>query len=125
MGFRSGLYGGRKSKANWGACWLCHQMEFGAMVLGVVTDGHDSSSAHGASLPEYFKQRPEGLPVEPFGVTAKWELTVPQTYGGKMADALARRVMIYDIRLDPWSPAEPTCGIAILHQRIPWFIVVI
>ena len=47
------------------------QMEFGAMVLGVVTDGHDLATADGTGLPEYSEELPEGLSVEPSGLTAK------------------------------------------------------
>jgi hypothetical protein len=71
------------------------QMEFGAMVLGVVTDGHHPAAARGAGLPEYFQKLSEGLSVEPSGLTAEEKLAVPQTHGGKVADALARRMMIH------------------------------
>src|ERR1700704_2957445 len=43
-----------------------------------------------------FQELPESLSVEPSGLAAEEKLAVPQTHGGKVADALTRRMMIHD-----------------------------
>ncbi len=72
------------------------QMEFGAMILCVVADGHNPPPTDSAGLLKHFQKLPKGFFVEPSGLTAEDKLAIPQTYGGEVADALARRMMIHD-----------------------------
>src|SRR5882724_4508365 len=80
------------------------------MVLGIVADGQDTAVRFGTGFPKDFQELPEGLSVESPGFAAVQKLAVPQTYGGKVADALARRVMIddrvADLRRNPHATAR-------------------
>src|SRR5712692_2237032 len=85
-------------------------MEFGAMVLCVVADGQNAMARNGAGFPKHFQKLPEGPSVEPSSLATEEKLAVPQTNGGKVADALTRRMMIHngilDLRRNPHAAAR-------------------
>jgi hypothetical protein len=72
-------------------------MEFGAVILCVIADGQNAATGDGADFPEHFQELPEGLSIKFSGLAPKQKPAVPQTDGGKIADTLARRMMIYDV----------------------------
>ena len=86
------------------------QMKFGAMVLCVVADCHDAAARNGADFAEHFQELPEGLSIESSGFAPKEKLAVPQTHGGKIADALACWMMlhnwIFEFRRNPHAAAR-------------------
>src|SRR5260370_1189984 len=47
------------------------QMKFGTMVLCVFADGQHLAATNNAGFPEYFHELPEGLSVDPSGLTAE------------------------------------------------------
>jgi hypothetical protein len=54
----------------WGLLITPRQMEFGAMILRVVTDGEYATSGNSAGLAEHFEELPEGLSVKSPGLAA-------------------------------------------------------
>src|ERR1700730_10219262 len=86
------------------------QMEFGAVILCVVADGQNAAAGDGANFPEHFQELPEGLSIESSDLAAEEKHAVPQTHGGKVTHALARRMMVHDgilgLRRNPHAAAR-------------------
>ena len=70
------------------------QMEFGAMVLGVVTDGHHAAAGDRAGRSKHLEEFPEALAVESSALATKQELAVSQAHSSEVSDALACGVMV-------------------------------
>jgi hypothetical protein len=84
-------------------------MEFGAMILRIVTDGEYATAGHSAGLAEHLEELPEGLSIESPGLAAKQKLAIPQTDCGEVADAFPGRMMVYDgISGFRWNPHAAT-----------------
>ena len=71
-------------------------MQSGAMILGIVANGDNAATGLDASFAKHFQELPESFSVESSGFTTEQKLAVPQPHGGKVADALARRMVIDD-----------------------------
>src|SRR5262249_38668613 len=88
------------------------QMQFRAMILGIVADGHHAAAGDRACRSEYLEEFPEALTIESSALATKQELAVSQAHGSEVSDALACGG---DGKpQDLWSLEGPTYGTAIL-----------
>src|SRR5262245_1247263 len=69
-------------------------MQFRAMILGIVADGHHAAAGDRAGRSERLEEFPEALTIESSALATKQELAVSQAHSSEVSDALACGVMV-------------------------------
>ena len=84
-------------------------MEFGPMILRIVTDGEYATAGNSAGLAEQLEELSEGLSIETPRLATKQKLAISQTDCGEVAHAFPGRMMVYDrISGFRWNPHTAT-----------------